>query len=129
MILVRISSRARLRSCMTLFFFFQAEDGIRDGHVTGVQTCALPICACVLCYAGTSAERAQETLDVTLGELQRLAKGIEAEELARLKARVKSSLIMQGESSSARSGALARDWYHLGRPRTLQELGELVDAL
>src|SRR5439155_9522782 len=23
--------------------FFQAEDGIRDGHVTGVQTCALPI--------------------------------------------------------------------------------------
>src|SRR6266702_7899107 len=27
----------------SLFFFFQAEDGIRDGHVTGVQTCALPI--------------------------------------------------------------------------------------
>src|SRR5437660_9813791 len=25
------------------FFFFQAGDGIRDGHVTGVQTCALPI--------------------------------------------------------------------------------------
>src|SRR5260370_9970941 len=27
-----------------LFFFFQAEDGIRDSSVTGVQTCALPIC-------------------------------------------------------------------------------------
>src|SRR5438132_3519158 len=27
-----------------LFFFFQAEDGIRDHCVTGVQTCALPIC-------------------------------------------------------------------------------------
>src|SRR6266851_7238854 len=27
------------------FFFFQAEDGIRDRDVTGVQTCALPICA------------------------------------------------------------------------------------
>src|SRR5207253_3533632 len=26
-----------------MMFFFQAEDGIRDGHVTGVQTCALPI--------------------------------------------------------------------------------------
>src|SRR5439155_10577513 len=26
-----------------VIFFFQAEDGIRDGHVTGVQTCALPI--------------------------------------------------------------------------------------
>src|SRR5690348_17774861 len=32
------------RSCTFLFFFFfQAEDGIRDGRVTGVQTCALPI--------------------------------------------------------------------------------------
>src|SRR5439155_3167298 len=28
-------------------FFFQAEDGIRDGHVTGVQTCALPISDCL----------------------------------------------------------------------------------
>src|SRR5690348_17789176 len=29
---------------MLTVFFFQAEDGIRDGRVTGVQTCALPIC-------------------------------------------------------------------------------------
>src|SRR5947209_58496 len=35
-----------IRRC--LFFFFQAEDGIRDIGVTGVQTCALPICALVL---------------------------------------------------------------------------------
>src|SRR5437870_7323949 len=33
------------------FFFFQAEDGIRDGHVTGVQTCALPIYAWSDAYA------------------------------------------------------------------------------
>src|SRR5256885_6815283 len=31
----------------SVFFFFQAEDGIRDYKVTGVQTCALPICAAV----------------------------------------------------------------------------------
>jgi predicted Zn-dependent peptidase len=85
--------------------------------------------ACVVCYAGTSTERAQETLDVTLGELRRLAQGILPEELARLKARVKSGLIMQGESSSSRSAAIARDWYHLGHARTLAELGKLVDAL
>src|SRR3712207_9478663 len=30
-----------------MFFFFQAEDGIRDIGVTGVQTCALPICVTV----------------------------------------------------------------------------------
>src|SRR2546427_4711577 len=34
---------------MFFFFFFQAEDGIRDLTVTGVQTCALPIsCLCAL---------------------------------------------------------------------------------
>src|SRR5258708_9369851 len=35
------TSRGLLSCCM--FFFFQAEDGIRDDLVTGVQTCALPI--------------------------------------------------------------------------------------
>src|SRR5690242_20764981 len=34
-----------MRIARCLFFFFQAEDGIRDWHVTGVQTCALPIFA------------------------------------------------------------------------------------
>src|SRR5690606_39672819 len=37
-----------------IFFFFQAEDGIRDFHVTGVQTCALPICSTRL-WRGTEA--------------------------------------------------------------------------
>src|SRR5256885_5784728 len=34
---------ARLATVYVFFFFFQAEDGIRDYKVTGVQTCALPI--------------------------------------------------------------------------------------
>src|SRR2546422_6337597 len=33
----------KIRMSLVLFFFFQAEDGIRDVAVTGVQTCALPI--------------------------------------------------------------------------------------
>src|SRR5699024_10965273 len=33
-----------LQYCFRSCFFFQAEDGIRDRNVTGVQTCALPIC-------------------------------------------------------------------------------------
>src|SRR6266536_92564 len=36
-----------LRCGKGFFFFFQAEDGIRDPLVTGVQTCALPICSLV----------------------------------------------------------------------------------
>src|SRR5258708_18297141 len=42
----RIESSADMRLFLVLFscfFFFQAEDGIRDDLVTGVQTCALPI--------------------------------------------------------------------------------------
>jgi len=83
----------------------------------------------VFCYAGTTSQRAQETLDVTLGELVRLAGGVEPEELARLKARIKSALVMQQESSAARSMSVARDWYHLGRVRTLEEVGRRIDAL
>src|SRR2546426_12231703 len=37
------SSIHRFSSVFLFFFFFQAEDGIRDYKVTGVQTCALPI--------------------------------------------------------------------------------------
>src|SRR5699024_11755323 len=37
------TSRSKLNLCLERCFFFQAEDGIRDRNVTGVQTCALPI--------------------------------------------------------------------------------------
>src|SRR5699024_11871072 len=37
-----------------LFFFFQAEDGIRDRNVTGVQTCALPISGSARCRSQMS---------------------------------------------------------------------------
>src|SRR6266851_370097 len=44
----RTAGSLRVRVCRkfppALSFFFQAEDGIRDRDVTGVQTCALPIC-------------------------------------------------------------------------------------
>jgi predicted Zn-dependent peptidase len=85
--------------------------------------------ASVLCYAGTTNERAQETLDVTLGELRRLVEGIEPEELDRVKAGLKSSLIMQEESTSARAGTLASDWYYLGRVRSFDEIQSAIDGL
>lgn len=83
----------------------------------------------VFCYAGTGADRAQQTLDVTIGELLRLSKGIEEHEIDRLKARIKSALVMQQESSVSRSASLCRDWYYLGRARTLDEMGRLIDGL
>jgi predicted Zn-dependent peptidase len=86
--------------------------------------------AAILCYAGTSADRAQQTLDVTLDEIARLARdGVDAEELETMRAGLKSSLIMQQESSMSRSGSLASDWYYLGRVRTLDEIAGALDAL
>ena len=85
--------------------------------------------ACILCYAGTTNERAQETLAVTLEEVLRLKEGITRDEIDRLQAGLKSSLIMQEESTSARAGALASDWYYLGRVRSLEEIQAAVNAL
>src|SRR2546429_2968475 len=53
------------------FFFFQAEDGIRDVAVTGVQTCALPISYCVVPYTrGPERSRASDSI---LREVRQLA--------------------------------------------------------
>ena len=41
----------------------------------------------------------------------------------RLKARIKTELIMQQESSFSRSSSIAREWYHINHARTLDELG------
>src|SRR5437660_291551 len=61
----------RCEQYSSIFFFFQAEDGIRDGHVTGVQTCALPICTCLRpdgggsrCAARSRARRASRTATI-----------------------------------------------------------------
>src|SRR3712207_9479172 len=52
-----------------MLFFFQAEDGIRDIGVTGVQTCALPICRkFVAVYKATHAPRARDVI-ASLGEV------------------------------------------------------------
>ncbi len=83
----------------------------------------------VLCYAGTTNERAQETLDVTLHELQRLGDGIEEHELERCKARAKSSLIMQQESTTSRATSIARDWHFLKRIQTLDDIRREIDEL
>ncbi len=78
-------------------------------------------------YAGTTPEKAQQTLEVTVGELRRLAEGIGEDEMARARTQLKSALVMQGESTGARANTLASDWYHLGRLRSLEEISHAID--
>jgi predicted Zn-dependent peptidase len=80
-------------------------------------------------YAGTTNDRAQETLDLMLHEIRRLADGIDAEEVQRMQVGLKTALIMQQESTSARAASLASDWYYLGRVRSFDEIQGAVEAL
>ena len=80
-------------------------------------------------YAGTTPERADETLEVFLAELDRLAAGVTPEEVERAKVGMLSSLVMQGESSSATAGRLASDVFNLGRARTLEEIISRVQSV
>src|SRR5947209_15411963 len=52
---------------VSFVFFFQAEDGIRDIGVTGVQTCALPICAAPLGRRSRRAPRTPRTTPSAAG--------------------------------------------------------------
>jgi predicted Zn-dependent peptidase len=83
----------------------------------------------MLAYVGSAVEQAQEALDVLVAELRRLKDGVTDDEVARVKAKLKASLIMQQESTGARAGSIASDWYFLGRVRSFDEIQAAVDAL
>lgn len=80
-------------------------------------------------YAGTTPARAQETLDVTLHEMEHLPDDLQQAELDRWKVRIESALIMEQESSSSRAGSLASDYYQLGRVMSTEELSDIIESL
>jgi predicted Zn-dependent peptidase len=83
----------------------------------------------VMCYAGTTTNRAEETLQVLLETIHSLGEGITPDELERLKNRIKSSLVFEQESSAARSSQIASDWFYLGRVPDRAEVCARVDGL
>ncbi len=83
----------------------------------------------VFVYAGTTPERAQETLDVTLNEIEHLVEDLEPGELERWKVRIQSSLIMEQESSASRASSLASDFYQLGRVMATEELESIIESI
>jgi predicted Zn-dependent peptidase len=81
----------------------------------------------IACYTGTTPDKAQQAYDVIVAEFKRLADGISEDELQRAKVGLKSSLIMQSESSSSRAGSIAGDYYMLGKVRSLDEIKKAID--
>ncbi len=97
-------------------------------YAIGARYHALKQAAGVTCYAGTSPDKAQQTIDVVIGEFHRLGEGISDEEIERAKVGLKSALILQSESSSSRCVAAGTDYYMLGRVRTLDEIRDAIEA-
>ncbi len=80
-------------------------------------------------YAGTTPERAQETLDVMLRELRGLRGTATSEELDRSKANLKASLIIGEESTGARASSNASDWWLDKRVRSQREIQAAIDGV
>ena len=81
-------------------------------------------------HAGTTPERAEETIRVCIEQLSALRDGITKDEFLRTIQRLKSRTVMHGESTSARSNTLWGDQYAIGKTKTLadrlQELDEVT---
>jgi predicted Zn-dependent peptidase len=97
-------------------------------YAIGARYHGLKQAAGIMCYAGTTPDKAQQTLDVIRAEFDRLAEDISDQELNRAKVGLKSALILQSESSGSRTGAIAGDYHHLGRVRSLDEIKECIEA-
>ncbi len=93
----------------------------------GARYHGLKEAAGMMCYAGTTPETGQETLDCVIDEFDRLSEGISEEEIQRAKVGLKAALILQSESSSSRAGGIASDYYMFGRVRSLDEIKNKVE--
>ncbi|MFM7807559.1 MAG: M16 family metallopeptidase, partial [Planctomycetota bacterium] len=80
-------------------------------------------------YAGSTPQRAGQTLACIRGELERFAKGITSEEFERARTGLKSRLVMQGESAAARASTVAGDLFRIGKARSLADVARGVDGL
>ena len=98
-------------------------------YSVGASYTSLKDLGAIIGYAGTSNDRAQATLDCFVSELYRLSEGVQQDELDRAKIGLKASTIMSGESTGARAGAIAHDFFMRGRIRTLDEIKRAIDAV
>ena len=80
-------------------------------------------------YAGTTPERASETLEVCEQEIDRLHEGVDANELTRAKVGLRGSTVFGGERMPARAASLVGDYYAIGKARTMEDrLAEIEEV-
>jgi len=110
-----------------LFHEVREERGLCYSIFAGIHS--MKEKACLTAYAGTTAERSQETYDVMVQQIQDLQKGVSVEELDRLKVQMRTGLMGQQESCRSRAAAIAGDWFYLNRVRTKAEIDQLINGI
>src|SRR5688572_32109323 len=95
---------------MIFFFFFQAEDGIRDLTVTGVQTCALPI------SGGSAAGSVAIALSVRRPRNSKRANRNARGSPMSVAAMTEPTETMSVETTASRSAGLAKNSFHARAP-------------
>lgn len=98
-------------------------------YAVGTRYHSLRSQAGIVGYAGTTPEKADETLAVILSEFQRLCGGITEDELNRARIGLKSTMIMQNESTAATAFRLATDRFFLNRIRPFEEIRHAIESL
>jgi len=83
----------------------------------------------VALYAGTTAERAQETLDVCQHEITRLGQDITQEEITRAKTVLKGRLFTTGDLPEGRASGILEDLFLENRVRSIDEIAQNIDAV
>jgi predicted Zn-dependent peptidase len=80
-------------------------------------------------FAGTRPDTARETLEIMTDQLRMAGENISDDELERAKTQLRSSLVMEGQSSTSRAGAIVADWYILQKIRELDEISGRIDLV
>jgi predicted Zn-dependent peptidase len=80
------------------------------------------------CYAGTTPDKAQQTLDVTIEQFNKLREGITEDEVQRAQTGLKSTMIMRSESTMSRACGIGGDFNLLGRVRPLEEIKAGIES-
>lgn len=98
-------------------------------YAVGARYNTLKDFAGICCYTGTTPDKAQQAYDVIKEQFALLANGVTEDEVVRAKVGLKSSLIMQSESTSARASGIASDHYLLGRVRSITEIKQSLESV
>ncbi len=80
-------------------------------------------------YAGTGANEVEELIPVVCDELLSVTTSVTEQELSRAKAQIKSGILMALENTGNRCERLARSMIQFGKPRTIDEITTLIDAI